>query len=123
MKLIIAIIQPHQLPAIKRALYEAQIYHITCTNILGTVPNYGERQTFRGVEHEVTLFQKVRLEFPVNDAFVETAIDAIVQGGRASGGPGKIFVTELYDAVTVATGERGPAAIQEETPVTPDTQS
>jgi len=122
MKLIIAIIQPDQLPAVKRALYEAQIYHITCTNILGTVANYGERQTFRGVEHEVTLFQKVRLEFPVNDSFVETAINAIVKGGQASGGAGKIFVTELCETVTVRTGERGPRTIQEETPVTPETQ-
>lgn len=123
MKLIIAIIQPQQLPAVKRALYKAQIYHITCTNILGTVPNQGEYQTFRGVEHEVTLFQKVRVEFPINDAYVETAIDAITEGGRASGGAGKIFVTELYEAVTVLTGERGPAAIQEESPTIPETRT
>jgi nitrogen regulatory protein PII len=123
MKLIIAIIQPQQLPAVKRALYKAQIYHITCTNILGTVPNQGERQTFRGVEHEVTLFQKVRLEFPINDTQVEAAIGAITEGGRDSGGSGKIFVTELYEAVTVLTGERGSAAIQEESPAIPETQT
>jgi nitrogen regulatory protein PII len=123
MKLIIAIIQPQQLPAIKRALYKAHIYHITCTNILGTVPNQDERQTFRGVEHEVTLFQKVRLEFPINDAYVETAINALTEGGRASGGSGKIFVTELYEAVTVLTGERGPAAIQEESPAISETKT
>jgi nitrogen regulatory protein P-II 2 len=120
MKLIIAILQPHQLPEVKRALYRARIYHLTCTNILGTVANQGERHTFRGVEHEVTLFQKIRVEFPVNDAYVEAAIDAIVQGGRASGGAGRIFVTELHEAVEVLTGERGPAIVQEQSPAVPD---
>lgn len=123
MKLIIAILQPHQLPEVKRALYRARIYHMTCTNILGTVPNQGERpgerHTFRGVEHEVTLFQKIRVEFPVNDEYVETAIDAVVQGGRASGGAGRIFVTELHEAVEVLTGQRGPATVQEASPAMP----
>jgi nitrogen regulatory protein P-II 1 len=120
MKLIIAIIQPHQLPAVKQALYRARIYHLTCTNILGSVPNQGERQTFRGVPHEITLFQKVRVEFPVNDAYVETAVDAIVEGGRASGGAGRIFVTELCDAIEVLTGARGPAVVQEASPPVPE---
>jgi nitrogen regulatory protein P-II 2 len=111
MKLVIAIFQPTQLPAIKRALKEAGFANLSCTNIIGTVPNMEEHQRFRGVEHEITLFQKIRIEIAVDDESVEPLIDAMIEGGQASGGAGKIFITELYDCVTVKTGERGPAQI------------
>ncbi len=111
MKLVIAIFQPIQLPAVKRALKEAGFTNLSCTNILGTVPNMHEQQLFRGVEHEITMFPKIRLEIAVNDESVEQLIDAMVKGGRASGGAGLIFVTELHDCVLVKTGEHGPAQI------------
>jgi nitrogen regulatory protein P-II 1 len=110
-KLVIAMIQPQQLPAVKRALHAASFHNMTCTNILGTVPNLEEHHRFRGVEHEITLFQKIRIEIAVNDESVDAILDAIVAGGRASGGMGKIFVTELADCVTVRTGARGPSEI------------
>ncbi len=111
MKLVIAIFQPIQLPAVKRALKEAGFANLSCTNILGTVPNMEEHQRFRGVEHEITLFQKIRLEIAVNDESVELLIEAMTEGGRASGGAGIIFVTELHEFVTVKTGERGPTQL------------
>ena len=111
MKLVIAIIQPQQLPAVKQALHEAECYDLTCTNILGTVPNQEEHHKFRGVEHEITLFQKVRIEIAANDEMLEPVIEAITKGGQASGGMGKIFVTELHDCVTVSTGARGPSEL------------
>ena len=111
MKLVIAIFQPTQLPAIKRALKDAGFANLSCTNILGTVPNMEEHQRFRGVEQEITLFQKIRVEIAVDDESVESLIDALIAGGQASGGAGKIFLTELHDCVTVKTGERGPAQI------------
>ena len=111
MKLVIAIFQPIQLPAVKRALKEAGFANLSFTNILGTVPNMHEHQLFRGVEHEVTMFPKIRVEIAVNDESVEQLIDAMIEGGRASGGAGIIFVTELHDCVIVKTGERNPAQI------------
>ena len=111
MKLVIAIFQPIQLPAVKRALKEAGFEHLSCTNILGTVPNMHEPLLFRGVEHEITLFQKIRVEIAVNDESVEQLIDAMIEGGRATGGAGLIFVTELHDCIVVKTGERGPAQL------------
>lgn len=111
MKLVIAIFQPTQLPAVKRALKDAGFSNLSCTNILGTVPNMEERRRFRGVEHEITLFQKIRVEIAVGDESVESLIDAMIEGGRASGGAGKIFVSELHDCVTVLTGNRGPSQI------------
>ena len=112
MKLIIAVIQPHLLPSVKKALYDAQIYKITVSNVLGCGEEKGYHETYRGVEHEVTLLKKIRLEIAVNEDFVEPTINAIVKGARTNNvGDGKIFVTELEECVRIRTGERGNRAI------------
>jgi nitrogen regulatory protein PII len=110
MKLIVAVIKPEQLPAVKQALFDAEIRHMTATSVMGTAPRT-EQQMYRGVKKEVSLFNRVRLEVAVNDATLERAIEAISRGGMESGGAGKIFVTELHDVVTVWTGERGSRAL------------
>lgn len=112
MKLIIAIIQPHQLPAVKQALYDAQVYKITVSTALGCGEEQGYHETFRGVQKEVTLLKKVRLEIAVNADFVEATIAAIIKGARTNNvGDGKIFVTGLDECVRIRTGERGTLAI------------
>lgn len=112
MKLIVAIIQPHKLPAVKQALYDHQVYKITVSNLLGCGEEKGYHETFRGVGHEVTLLKKVRLEIAVNEDFVESAIAAIIEGARTNNvGDGKIFITELHECVRIRTGERGTQAI------------
>ncbi len=110
MKLVIALIRPEQLPDVKRALFAAQIRHLTATMTLGTAPK-SEQQKFRGVEREVSLFQRVRVEVAVTDAMVEAAVGAIRQGALDSGGWGRIFVLQLADAVTIWTGQRGPETL------------
>jgi nitrogen regulatory protein PII len=110
MKMIVAVIKPEQLPAVKQALFDAEIRHMTAAPVMGTAPRT-EQQMFRGVKKEVSLFNRVRLELALNDAFVERAIEAISSGCMATGGAGKIFVSGLDDAVTVWTGERGSRAI------------
>lgn len=105
MKLVVAIIQPQQLPAIKDALKASEFENI------GTIPNVEEHHKFRGVGQEISLFQKVRVEIAVNDESLQRLVDAISQGGRASGGFGKIFVTNLADCITLATGKSGPGEI------------
>jgi nitrogen regulatory protein P-II 1 len=110
--MVVAIIQPQQLPAVKKALFDAQIKHLTVTNVLGTAPEGAEKHHFRGVEYQISLLQKVRLELPLKESMVESAIEAITQGARKTGGFGIIFVTELHDAIVVKTGERGEQAVQ-----------
>ncbi len=110
MKLVIALIRVEQLPAVKQALFAAQIRHLTATTTLGTAPK-SEQQKFRGVAREVSLFQRVRVEVAVTDAMAETAIGAMRDGAMESGGWGRIFVLELSDAVTVWTGQRGPETL------------
>ncbi len=110
--MLVAIIQPQQLPAVKNALFSARIKHLTVTNVLGTAPEGAAKHHFRGVEYEISLFQKVRIELPLKESMVETAIDAITLGARSTGGFGIIFVTELHDAIVVKTGERGNRVVQ-----------
>ncbi|HEY4643699.1 MAG TPA: P-II family nitrogen regulator [Bacteroidota bacterium] len=112
MKLIVAIIQPHRLPAVKQALYDAQVYKISVTNALGCGEEKGYHESFRGVDREVTLLKKVRLEIAVNEDFVEPTVAAIIKGARSNNvGDGKIFVLDLPECIRIRTGDRGGRAI------------
>lgn len=112
MKLIVAIIQPHRLPAVKQALYDAQVYKISVTNALGCGEEKGYHESFRGVEREVTLLKKVRLEIAVNEDFVEPTVAAIIKGAKSNNvGDGKIFVLDLPECIRIRTGDRGGRAI------------
>jgi nitrogen regulatory protein P-II 1 len=112
MKLIIAMIQPHKLPDVKKALYEAEVYKMTVTNALGCGQQKGYTETYRGVIHEVNLLKKVRLEIAVNENFVEPTINAIIKGARTGKiGDGKIFILDLPECIRIRTGERGRMAI------------
>lgn len=112
MKLIIAMIQPHKLPDVKKALYDAEVYKMTVTNALGCGQQKGFTETYRGVIHEVNLLKKVRLEIAVNEDFVEPTINAIIKGAKTGKiGDGKIFVLNLPECIRIRTEERGGGAI------------
>jgi len=112
MKLITAIIRPHQLPAVKQRLFDSQVYKITVSNVLGCGEEKGYHEIYRGVDQEVTLLKKVRLEIAVNEDFVEKTIEAIIAAARTNEvGDGKIFITPLEDCIRIRTGERGQRAI------------
>ena len=82
MKLIIAYIQPEKLNDVKQALYEAEIYKMSVTNALGCGQQKGYHESYRGVDIEVNLLKKVRLEIAVNADFVKPTIDALIKGAR-----------------------------------------
>jgi len=112
MKLIVAYIQPERLNDVKQALYAAEVYKISVTNALGCGQQKGYHETYRGVDIEVNLLKKVRVEIAVNEAFVQPTIDAIVQGARTGHiGDGKILVLDLARCVRIRTGEEGNEAI------------
>lgn len=112
MKLVIAMIQPHKLPDVKKALHEAKVYKMTVTNALGCGQQGGYTEVYRGVKEEVNLLKKIRLEIAVNEDFVEPTIKAIIKGARTGNiGDGKIFVLDLMECVRIRTGERGREAI------------
>ncbi|MBL7218893.1 MAG: P-II family nitrogen regulator [Phycisphaerae bacterium] len=112
MKLVIAYIQPEKLNDVKQALYAADVFKISVTNALGCGQQKGYHETYRGVDVEVNLLKKTRLEIAVNADFVQPTIDAIVKGARTGKiGDGKILVLPLERCVRIRTGEEGDDAI------------
>ncbi|MBU1045331.1 MAG: P-II family nitrogen regulator [Candidatus Omnitrophica bacterium] len=112
MKLIIAMIQPHKLPDVKKALFEADVHKMTVTNVLGCGQQKGFTETYRGVIHEVNLLKKLKLEIAVNEQYVKTTVDAIIKGARIGKiGDGKIFVLDMPECIRIRTGETGSKAI------------
>ena len=112
MKLIIAYLQPERLNSVKQSLYEHDVHKMSVTNALGCGQQKGYHESYRGVDVEVNLLKKVRMEVAVNDGFVQSAIDAIIAGARTGEiGDGKIFVLPMDDCVRIRTGERGSEAI------------
>ena len=112
MKLVIAYIQPEKLNDVKQALYAAEVFKISVTNAMGCGRQKGYHETYRGVDVEVNLLKKTRLEIAVNADFVQPTIDAIVKGARTGNiGDGKILVLPLDRCVRIRTGEEGNDAI------------
>ena len=115
MKLIIAIVQPHRLDAVKDALAAAEVFRVTVMDVQGYGRQRGQTEVYRGHEFVPSLIRKAQLMIAVNDEFVEPAIETIVKAGRNGEagkiGDGKIFVLPLDDCVRIRTGERGGEAI------------
>jgi nitrogen regulatory protein P-II 2 len=112
MKLIIAYIQPEKLSDVKQELYKAEVFKMSVTNALGCGQQRGYHEAYRGVDFEVNLLKKIRLEIAVNEDFVQPTIDAIIRGARTGEiGDGKIFVMGLADCIRIRTGETGSVAI------------
>ena len=112
MKLITAYIQPQRLNDVKQALYAKEIKKMSVTNALGAGQQGGYHENYRGVDVEVNLLKKVRIDIAINDDFVDTAIEAIIEGARTGKiGDGKIFVTAIEECIRIRTGEKGKEAI------------
>ncbi len=112
MKLIIAYIQPGKLSEVKQELYKKKIYKISVTNALGCGQQKGYTEVYRGIDVEVNLLKKVRIEIAVNDSFVDATVDAIV-AGAATGtiGDGKIFILPIEQTIRIRNREKGSPAI------------
>jgi nitrogen regulatory protein P-II 2 len=112
MKLIIAIIQPHQLDEVKKALYAAEVNLITVSEVLGHGRQIGVDEYYRGVKETGNLLRKVQLEIGVNEEYVERTVQAIIKGARTGKiGDGKIFIQDLKRCIRIRTGEEGEKAI------------
>jgi len=112
MKLVIAMIQPDKLPDVKAELFKSEIHKMTVTNAIGCGQQMGYTEVYRGVQEEVNLIKKVRIEIAVTEPYLEKTIDAIIKGAKTGNiGDGKIFVLELSDCIRIRTGEKGRDAI------------
>lgn len=112
MKLIIAYIQPERLNDVKQKLYASEIFKMSVTNALGCGQQCGYHESYRGVDIEVNLLKKVRIEIAVNAEYVEKTVNSIIEGARTGNiGDGKIFVMPLEECYRIRTGEKGEEAI------------
>ena len=112
MKKIEAIIKPFKLDEVKEALQEIGLQGITVTEAKGFGRQKGHTELYRGAEYVVDFLPKVKVELVLNDDMVEKALEAI-QGAAKTGriGDGKIFITNVEEAIRIRTGETGADAI------------
>lgn len=111
-KKIEAIIKPFKLDEVKEALQEVGLQGITVTEAKCFGRQKGHAELYRGAEYIVDFLPKVKIEIVISDELVEKAIDAIrraAQTGRI--GDGKIFVSNIEEAIRIRTGESGLDAI------------
>jgi nitrogen regulatory protein P-II 1 len=112
MKKVEAVVRPHLLDAVKTALQEVGIVGMTVTEVKGFGRQKGHTETYRGSEYQVDFLPKVKIEVAVPVEILERVIEAIVRSGKTGKfGDGKVFVTNLEDAVRIRTGERGEEAL------------
>jgi len=112
MKYIVAIIKPHKVDEVKKALEAVEVNLMTVSGVLGQGRQKGRTEIYRGAKESGGLLKKVKLEIGVNEDFVGPTIKAITDAAFTGEiGDGKIFVFDLHDVVRIGTGERGEDAI------------
>jgi nitrogen regulatory protein PII len=112
MKIVTAIIKPFKLGDVKEALTEYGIQAMTVTEVRGFGRQKGHSAVYRGREYQVDFLPKLRMDLAVEDDQVETVVEVIENAARTGEiGDGKIFVSEILEAVRIRTGERGPDAL------------
>ena len=112
MKKIEAIIKPFKLDEVKDALQEAGVHGITVTEAKGFGRQKGHTELYRGAEYVVDFLPKLKIDIVIADNLLEQAIEAIQKSAHTGRiGDGKIFVTNIEQAVRIRTGESGETAI------------
>ncbi|MBA4210707.1 MAG: transcriptional regulator [Parvibaculum sp.] len=112
MKKIEAIIKPFKLDEVKEALQEVGLQGITVTEAKGFGRQKGHTELYRGAEYVVDFLPKVKIEVVLNDELVAKAVEAIQQAARTGRiGDGKIFISNVEEAIRIRTGETGAEAI------------
>jgi nitrogen regulatory protein PII len=112
MKKIEAIIKPFKLEEVKDALGEVGIEGMTVTEVKGFGRQKGHTEIYRGSEYTVDFLPKIKLELVVADKLVDQAVDTIVKAAKTGKiGDGKVFVSNVEEAVRIRTDEKGEQAV------------
>jgi nitrogen regulatory protein PII len=112
MKLITAIIKPFKLEDARQALAEAGVQGLTVTEVKGFGRQKGHTELYRGAEYSVDFVPKTKIEAAVADELLEAAVEAIVAAAATGSiGDGKVFVSDLQQAIRIRTGETGDQAL------------
>ena len=112
MKLIIAVIKPFKLEAVRDALTNLGVQGLTVTEVRGYGRQKGHTEIYRGAEYAVNFLPKVKIEVAVPSTLAEQAVEIIAETARTGQiGDGKIFVLDLQSALRIRTGETDSEAL------------
>jgi nitrogen regulatory protein P-II 1 len=108
MKLVTAVIKPHQLDAVKEALHAMGVSGMTVSEVQGYGRQKGHTEVYRGAEYTVEFLPKIRVDILIDEIDAEKVVDAVVAASRTGKiGDGKVWVTSVEEVIRVRTGERG----------------
>ncbi len=112
MKMVTAVIKPFKLDDVREALSEIGVQGITVSEVKGFGRQKGHTELYRGAEYSVDFLPKTKLELAIDEALLDQTIEAITDSASTGKiGDGKIFVTNLEQAVRIRTGDSGPEAL------------
>jgi len=112
MKMIMAIIKPAKLDAVREALLGIGVQGLTTTEVQGFGRQRGHTEIYRGAEYSISYVPKIKIEIAVADDMADRVVDAIRSSANTQSiGDGKIFISDLGEAVRIRTGETGGEAL------------
>ncbi|MEO0983504.1 MAG: P-II family nitrogen regulator [Pseudomonadota bacterium] len=112
MKKIEAVIKPFKLDDVKEALQEIGLQGMTVVEAKGFGRQRGHTELYRGAEYVVDFLPKLKIEIVISDSAVEQAVEAIAKAAQTGKiGDGKVFVSDIAEALRIRTGERGEQAL------------
>ena len=112
MKLVSAIIKPFKLDEVKEALQDIGVQGLTVTEAKGFGRQKGHTELYRGAEYVVDFLPKIKIEIVVSEEIYENVVTTITEKAKTGKiGDGKVFVTDVLDAVRIRTGENGEDAL------------
>lgn len=112
MKKIEAVIQPHKLEEVKEALKAIGVDGMTISEVRGHGRQKGHKEVYRGMEYEVDLLPKIKVELVIPDARLDEITRALVAAARTGKiGDGKVFIYDVADAIRIRNDDTGEAAL------------
>ena len=112
MKLVTAIVKPFKLDEVRQALTTIGVEGLTVTEVKGFGRQKGHTEIYRGAEYEISFVPKVRIDVAVKDKMADQVVEAIIRSAKTGSiGDGKIFVSEIAQAVRIRTGEKNNDAL------------
>jgi nitrogen regulatory protein P-II 2 len=112
MKLVMAIIKPFKLDAVRESLTELGVQGLTVSEVKGFGRQKGQTEIYRGAEYQIEFVPKIRVDIVIDDSDLERVLETIRDVANTGKiGDGKIFVLEVSEAMRIRTGETGPNAL------------
>lgn len=112
MKMVMAVVKPHKLDAVREALTGIGVEGMTVTEVKGYGRQKGHTEIYRGAEYTVNFLPKMKIEIAVSDELVGRVVEAIQESARTGKiGDGKVFVYDMDKAIRIRTGETGEDAL------------